>query len=120
MERPDYVFYRDAYGGALLGEEDFTRLCRRAGERLSADTFGRCETAGAEVRGRIDLCLCAMAEALAEGERGQDRLTAESLGSWSRSYRAAGGSGDGAARAERLYLADTGLLYRGAGRWRYV
>ena len=27
-------------------------------------------------------------------------------------------SGDGAARAERLYLADTGLLYRGAGRRR--
>lgn len=118
MERPDYAFYRDTYGGVLLGEEDFTRLCRRAAERLTADTFGRCETAGAGTRGQVDLCLCAMAEALAESERGGDRLAAESLGSWSRSYTAPAGGGDGAARAERLYLADTGLLYRGAGRWR--
>lgn len=115
MGAPDFAFYRDVYGGTALDEAGYGRLAKRAAERLAADTFARNEGAlEAPVKEKVDLCLCAMAEALAGEEAGDDRLTGERVGTWTRSYAApAPSAGDGAGRAERLYLADTGLLYRG-------
>lgn len=115
MSVPDYAFYTDSYRGTQLNREKFQRLVQRASERLAADTLGRSGQAlGPAVQEKVQLCLCAMAEVLEQAEAGDDRLTGESLGSWKRSYAApAGGGADAVGRAERLYLADTGLLYRG-------
>lgn len=115
MRAPDYAFYKGEYAGAALDESNFSRLILRAEERLAADTFGRClEPLCAATDRKLQLCLCAMAEAIAEAEAGDDRLTGETLGSWKRTYAHSTGNGDNRVRqAERLYLADTGLLFRG-------
>ena len=90
----------------------------RAAQRLDADTAYRARSAAAaneDTALAVQLCSCAVAEALYEAnlqkQNGGD-MAAESVGTWSRTYAGKKDTHPVAA-AEALYLAHTGLLYRG-------
>lgn len=108
----DYSYYQDEYGGRRLDETDFSHYARAAGAYLDQVTFGRAAgQAGSEA---VKMACCAAADLLAEGETG--RVSGETVGEWSRTYRL---DGDGEGRrlyaAVARYLDGTGLLYRGGG-----
>lgn len=116
MSYADYAFYTGQYGGTLIPEDQFPACAARASETLDADTMGR--AAAVAQSGEADplrRCCCALAE-LSYAERTQGAaVQKETLGSWSRSYLldAADTPRARQRRAEELYLANTGLLYRG-------
>lgn len=141
----DYAFYTESFYGSAIAEADFPRLASRASDFLDYYTLGKAtrvpegDTATLTALGKA---CCAVAEAMQEDDRNKalaakaltEALTAsggeiksESVGSHSVSYTtAADYSKTGAAQSQRdmraayaeiasVYLAQTGLLYRGGG-----
>lgn len=114
MAYADYLYYQDVYGGTMP-ESDFSRQARKASAYLEQLTLGRIRLMAGDSRVR-DAC-CAVAEEYQTQERGfvvsetnknhsvtMGRTDTEKSGGF-RLYEAAA-----------LYLAGTGLLYRGMGR----
>ena len=140
MVYADYEYYTGTYLGTAVRETEFPRLALRASSFLTYYTRGRAARcpcldalkmaccAVAEQYQRLDaaqaLAAKSLSSALASGEAGE--LQSQSVGSWSKTYRSAGGSAQDAAAfaqdaqaaladAARQYLDGTGLLYRGRG-----
>lgn len=138
MAYADYAFYTTEYFGTSIQEPDFPRLAERASAFLDYYTQGRAEN-NADMR-EVKMACCAVAErqqvienaqavAMAGMEAsmssGGREVQTESVGSWSRTYSSNDGGGWSAAwaasedmqaalaQAARMYLAHTGLLYRG-------
>ena len=59
---PDYQFYIQDYLGSAISEEDFPRLCKRAGEVLAR--YKRIYTVTEPESGAEKMAVCAMADAL--------------------------------------------------------
>lgn len=116
----EFSFYQGEYGGTLLTQAEFERWQGRAAARVQSDTAGRAETAADEETVLLlKLCVCAVAEALYEAEqtrRSGGVLSAETVGAWSRRYAVPRSAVPQITAAENLYLAATGLLYRGRCR----
>lgn len=139
MVYADYEYYKATYLGAAIQEAEFPRLALRASAFLDYYTQGR-----AALNHGLDalkMACCAVAEQYQSIESAQDlaqkaasnalskeggELQSQSVGSWSKTYRSAGESAEDAARAGAaareglsgvagMYLAGTGLLYRGRG-----
>ena len=111
MVYADYSYYQNTYRGSLP-EEGYNRLSRRASAYLDALTLGHIQGAWAEESRVKDAC-CAVVEELAFQEAGGEVTTVNNDG-YIESYAASGKSH--AARlydAAVVYLAATGLLYRG-------
>ena len=140
MAYADYEYYTAAYLGTAIQRADFPRLSLRASSFLDYYTQGRAAQnkeldavkmaccAVAEQYQSIDLAQQAALNALKNsanaGETGE--LQSQSVGSWSKTYRSGGESAAqaaasttsakaGLASAASMYLAGTGLLYRGRG-----
>lgn len=140
MAYADYEYYTAAYLGTAIQMADFPRLSLRASSFLDYYTQGRAASnseldalkmaccAVAEQYQSIDLAQQAALNALKNsanaGEAGE--LQSQSVGSWSKTYRSGGESAAhaaasatsakaGLASAASMYLAGTGLLYRGRG-----
>lgn len=132
----DYEYYSMNYMGRLISEDDFPRLAMRASRYIDYITYNKAQK-NAETES-VKMCCCALAEQEQQIETAQElaqnslhasaasgaEVQSETVGGWSRSYRAGGSSaqaaGDAASatRSARLtvareYLAQTGLLYRG-------
>ena len=116
-----YQDYTQRFGGrAIPDEAAFNRLAIRADAVLDRITLGRAAKYR-DVRGRLAMACCAVAEKLQEQEEalltenGGGRIAAEQVGDHRVQYRTQSRldlNAEMAALAE-LYLTGTGLLYRG-------
>lgn len=134
MPYASYDFYRTAFLGRAVTQEDFPRLALRASAYLDSCTQGR--AAGNAHLTAVQMACCALAECCQRIEAAQalaqaqlapaGALRSETVGAWSRSYaggaeaaaalQAGGAAQRDLAATARRYLAGTGLLYRGCGR----
>ena len=109
----DYSFYAGSFHGTL-SESEFARCAVFAAAYLDELTGGKCSGSLPEqTLAKAKMAFCAVADAHAANERGGD-IAAESNDGVSVSYRSA--ATDPAQRlydAAAVYLASTGLLYRG-------
>ena len=119
----DYTFYRTGYYGKLLSEEEFPGYATRADAFLDQMTTGR--YASPELPEKTVLAVkfaeCAVAELCQTMEAdaaSNPSISKETVGSHSVTYRGSADSAAGWSARIRdticLYLAHTGLLYRGA------
>lgn len=109
-----YSFYTERYRGDRIQAQAWPALSRDAAAWLDAVTFSRVDDSlDAPTLDACRMAVCAAAEVFAR-ERDGGELTGETVGKWSRSYAA-----DSRSRGRKLYdaasvwLANTGLLYRG-------
>lgn len=113
MVYADYSYYKDVYGGTMP-EAEFRRQVRLASAYLDQITMGRISALAGDDRAR-DAC-CAVAEEYRQQEQGT--VASETNGDHSITFSRGASEKSGGARlyeAAALYLATTGLLYRGMG-----
>lgn len=125
-----YTYYHDTYLGTAIAQADFNRLALRASAVVDQLTLHRAEAivTAAEDTGTIDdikMATCALAEEMQTQERdgNVDGIASESVGSNSISYTETSikqlSLDDRLSRAARLYLSDTGLMFRGFSSGEY-
>ncbi len=114
----DYEFYIGTYKGTSIAESDFPRFAREASAFVDQATFGR----AAPIVGAatdlttiesIKLATCAVAEEIQKLEASGGAVQSETVGRISVTYVSRLTDDARKLRAARLYLWDTGLLYRG-------
>jgi hypothetical protein len=120
----DFTYYGGTFLGTAIASADFPRLALRASAVIDQVTFDQAaavvladtETA---VIDKIQMAVCAVAEEIQvqESNGGIDGITSERVGNQSVSYgsnsKAALSNEQKQQRAAKLYLASTGLMYRG-------
>lgn len=114
MQYADHEFYTKEYKGSAIPAEVFDRFAVRASGFIDYITSDRAAVRAAD--NAVKMACCAVAEKRYELEReGGKILTSESLGSYSRSFKVDESDSEGKRcyNAAKLYLAHTGLLYRG-------
>jgi len=91
----DYDFYLNSYFGNAISEEDFPRLSERASDYVRAATEGISDTVDGWQLEAVKKASCAIAEVLLDEEimtagafSGEQAVSSEAVGSWSRSFRA--------------------------------
>ena len=96
MAYADYDFYLNTYFGNAVPEEDFPRLSERASDYIRSATTGISNTVDGWQLEAVKKASCAVAEALLDEEimtatafSGGQAVSSETVGGWSRSYRAA-------------------------------
>lgn len=114
MRSATHTYYRTTYLGELIPEAQFPRLSARALAYIDRITFGRL-AASSTLPDAAKQAQCAVADVLYRAEQDGGVITAESSGSYSRSLGTQPGESVGRRMhdAAVLYLAGTGLLYRG-------
>ena len=92
----DYDFYLNEYFGNAISPEDFPRLSERASDYIRSATTGISNTVDGWQLEAVKKASCAVAEALLDEEimtatafSGGQAVSSETVGGWSRSYRAA-------------------------------
>lgn len=139
MAYADYEYYTTTYLGTAIQEPDFPRLALRASSFLDYYTQGR--AAQNKDLDAVKMACCAVAEQYQTIDTAQvleqrslsaalsqdgGELKSQTVGSWSKTYQSGGESAaqaatfaisakSGLAAAANMYLAGTGLLYRGRG-----
>ena len=119
MADADYDFYLNEYLGDAITGEDFPRLSQRASDYIRSATKGLSDRADGLQLEAVKKCACAIADILldesimtASAFSGEQAVSSETVGGWSRSYRAPSVSS-----AEVSYLAgrkrEALLLYLG-------
>ena len=102
----DYTYYLSVYKGKEIAAEDYPRLSARAWAYLDGISAAA-EHADEEA---VKQAACAVAEAWQRNEEGGE-VVSQSVGSWSRTFAASGGSKEDALlKAARLYLGPAGLM----------
>lgn len=96
MAYADYDFYLNTYFGNAVSEEDFPRLSERASDYVRSATRGISDTVDGWQMDAVKKASCAVADALLDEEimtagafSGEQAVSSETVGGWSRSYRAA-------------------------------
>ena len=107
----DYKYYKNQYRGNAVTEEDFPRLSIQASAILDAITFGNIKIVSDEVK----MACCAImdeARAISDIPIG---VQSERVGPWSATYdsNVRGNQEQRYRDAAAVYLANTGLLFRG-------
>lgn len=92
----DYDFYLNSYFGSAIQEEDFPRLSERASDYIRAGTEGLSDTVDGQALEAVKKASCAIADTLLDEEimtagafSGEQAVSSETVGGWSRSYRSA-------------------------------
>lgn len=116
MVYADFAYYSEEYGGTML-EADFKRLSRQASAFLDKVTFNRIAVGQPEaVMERVKAACCAVADAYLLNEQGGG-VASETNDGVSVTYVSgvsnAKTDNQRLREAASLYLAHTGLLYRG-------
>lgn len=90
----DYDFYLNTYFGNSILEEDFLRLSARASDYLRSATKGLSDTVDSRQLEAVRKASCAIADVLLDEEimtagafSGEQAVSSETVGGWSRSYR---------------------------------
>lgn len=110
----DYDFYLNTYFGNSISEEDFPRLSTRASDHIRSATNGLSDTVDGLQLEAVKKASCAVADALLDDEimnagafSGEQAVSSETVGSWSRSY---GSSSFSAAAVEQIEKRKTDAL----------
>lgn len=110
----DYDFYLNTYFGNSISAEDFPRLSTRASDYIRAATKGVSDSADGWQLEAVKKASCAIADALLDEEimtasafSGEQTVSSETVGGWSRSY---GSSSVSTANAEYLEKRKTDAL----------
>jgi len=124
MSYATYLYYTGTYLGSAIASADFARLALRASAVIDQITFNRAaavitaDTPAASVTA-IQMATCAVAEELQTQEQSGniDGITSESTGAHSVSYgtnsKAQLTNEEKQSNVAKLYLASTGLMFRG-------
>lgn len=95
MAYADYDFYLNTYFGNAVSEEDFPRLSERASDDIRAATQGISDRVDGRQLEAVKKASCAIADVLLDEEimtasvySGGAQVSSETVGGWSRSYRA--------------------------------
>lgn len=113
----DYDFYLNTYYGNAIPEEDFPRLSTRASDYIRSMTRGLSDTVDGVDLEAVKKASCAVADVLLDDEimtasafSGEQTVSSETVGGWSRSY---GSSSFSTAAAEQIEKrkADALALY---------
>ena len=105
----DYEFYTKEYKGSTIPEKAFDGLALKASFFIDYITFNRVK---APVIDQVKLAVCAVAEEIQKHEK-NDGKSSESVGKHSVTYNTKGTVDRKKISAANMYLAHTGLLYRG-------
>lgn len=115
----DYDFYLNEYFGDAISPEDFPRLSERASDYVRAATRGISDTVDGWQLEAVKKASCAVAEVLldegvmtAAAYSGEQSVSSETVGGWSRSYRAASLASAGVEYIEKRKM-DALPLYLG-------
>ena len=110
----DYDFYLNTYFGNAIPAEDFPRLSTRASDYIRSATNGLSDTVDGWQLEAVKKASCAVADALLDEEimtagtfSGEQSVSSETVGSWSRSY---GSSSFSAAAVEQIEKRKTDAL----------
>lgn len=115
----DYDFYLNEYFGDAISPEDFPRLSERASDYVRAATRGISDNVDGWQLEAVKKCACAVADVLLDESimtanvySGEQAVSSETVGGWSRSYKAPSvSSAEAAFNADRKR--DALLLYLG-------
>jgi len=114
----DFTFYVEEYRGSAISAADFPRLAMRASVVIDQVTFGRAAAVvtvdeDADTIELIRRATCAVAEEMQKADAG-GVVQSERVGQHSVTYAVSTVSDERRqAKAAKLYLAATGLMYRG-------
>lgn len=110
----DYDFYLNAYFGNAISEEDFPRLSERASDYIRAVTGGVSDRVDGWQQEAVKKASCAIADILLDEEimtasaySGEQAVSSETVGGWSKSYRSSALS---AAEVENIKSRKTDAL----------
>lgn len=110
----DYDFYLNTYFGNSISEEDFPRLSARASDYIRSATQGLSDTVDGWQLEAVKKASCAVADTLLDEEimtagafSGEQAVSSETVGSWSRSY---GSSSFSASAVEQIEKRKTDAL----------
>lgn len=113
----DYDFYLNTYFGNAISEEDFQRLSTRASDYIRSATKGLSDSVEGWQLEAVKKASCAVADTLLDEEimnagafSGEQAVSSETVGSWSRSYGSASFSAAAAEQIEKRKT-DALLLY---------
>lgn len=112
----DYTYYKNEYCG-IMEEADFKRLSRQASAYIDQVTFNRAERAVlGQFGGKIKDACCAVADAYSLNEKGGGVVSETNDGisvNYALGISTAKSEDQRVHDAVSLYLASTGLMYRG-------
>lgn len=112
MAYADFQYYKDTFLGNAIEEVDFPRLSLRASEYIDAHTGGVIPRLSA-IPEEVQKATCAVAEKIQTYES-EAEVASESVGSYSVTYKTSEATYEQElGKVLRLYLGNTGLLYRG-------
>jgi len=90
----DYDFYLNVYLGNAISAEDFPQLSERASDYIRAATQGISDKVDGWQADTVSKCSCAIADILldetimtASAFSGEQAISSETVGGWSKSYR---------------------------------
>ena len=120
----DYIYYASEYMGTAIPEEAFPALSKRAAAYVDYITMGRAENAAGDAENAVKSAVCAIAEAMQDGDKlsaiSSDTsrpISSETVGGWSRSFGSKAVSSSDMQLLETrkreiamMYLAPYGLL----------
>jgi hypothetical protein len=126
MSYVDFTYYTGTFLGTAIAESDFPRLALRASSTIDMLTFQRAAAiADDPTIDLIAMATCAVAEVIqaVEADGGTDGITSEGIGSSRVTYApnssASRKTKQKYSEAAGLYLASTGLMYRGFANGEY-
>ncbi len=117
MAYADYQYYTNTYLGNAIDQKDFDRLAKLASIHIDRITFDRASV-NTEFTNEIKEAMCAVAELLNEMEiDGGSGIQSEKVGNLSITYGQNSPKQQSKMKrifeAAKLYLDNTGLMYRG-------
>ena len=113
----NYVYYQNTYKGDLIPSNKFEFYARKATQFIKINTFERIDELN--VSDEVQMCCCELAELeyRVSNTAKTDGVTSEKVGEYSVSYESAQSIRDNKQKdmknVLKLWLADTGFLYRG-------
>lgn len=116
-----YSYYTDTYHGSALSESEFNYYAKRASANVDQYTFGRLTSMrSSDIPDAVRDATCAAAEKLSSFDKTDGgRIASENNDGYAVSYRDTSGADYQNAELYdviELFLANTGLLYRGFSR----
>lgn len=113
MAYVDYTYYKDTFKGSSIPEAAFDSLEVKSEAFVSMITFGRIDEES--VPDEAKEAICAVAEKMKQLESAGGIKTSESVGNYSVSWKHSDDETETKLlrSVARLYLSNTGLLYRG-------
>lgn len=113
----DYEYYKTTYKGDLVPSDKFDFYCRKATQYVKINTFNRIDENN--VQEEVKMCVCELCEIVYKVENTTRTygITSEKVGEYSVSYESSqnikASQEVDMGKTLRLWLADTGLLYKG-------